>query len=104
MVLIARRHRKFTQPSAAVARGNLDRSRPDDDIGQIGPCNNRAEVDFMASLRDLRAERLLSVRELARQASVAPSTIFLIEAGRTIPRQRVARQIARALHVEPIEV
>jgi len=58
----------------------------------------------MASLRDLRAERLLSVRELARQASVAPSTIFLIEAGRTIPRQRVARQIAQALHVEPMEV
>ena len=58
----------------------------------------------MASLRELRAERLLSVRELARQASVAPSTIFLIEAGRTIPRQRVARQIARVLHVEPIEV
>ena len=58
----------------------------------------------MASLRELRAERLLSVRELARQASVAPSTIFLIEAGRTIPRQRVARQIAQALHVEPMEV
>lgn len=58
----------------------------------------------MASLRELRAERLLSVRELARQASVAPSTVFLIESGRTIPRQRVARQIARALGVEPMEV
>jgi DNA-binding XRE family transcriptional regulator len=58
----------------------------------------------MASLRELRAERLLSVRELARQAAVAPSTIFLIESGRTLPRQRVARQIARALRVEPVEV
>lgn len=58
----------------------------------------------MSSLRELRAERLLSVRELARQASVAPSTIFLIESGRTVPRQRVARQIARALHVDPMEV
>jgi transcriptional regulator with XRE-family HTH domain len=58
----------------------------------------------MASLRELRAERLLSIRELARRASVAPSTIFLIEAGRTIPRQRVARQIAAVLRVAPSEV
>lgn len=58
----------------------------------------------MVSLRELRAERLLSIRELARQASVAPSTIFLIEAGRTVPRQRVARQIAMVLEVEPMAV
>jgi DNA-binding XRE family transcriptional regulator len=58
----------------------------------------------MASLRELRAERLLSIRELARRASVAPSTIFLIESGRTIPRQRVARQIAAILRVAPMEV
>ncbi|MCC6178385.1 MAG: helix-turn-helix transcriptional regulator [Chloroflexi bacterium] len=58
----------------------------------------------MVSLRELRAERLLSIRELARQASVAPSTIFLIEAGRTIPRQRVARQIAAALQIDPSEI
>ena len=58
----------------------------------------------MVSLRILRAERLLSIRELARQASVAPSTIYLIEAGRTIPRQRVAREIARVLGVDPMEV
>lgn len=58
----------------------------------------------MASLRELRAERLLSVRELARRADVAPSTIFLIETGRTIPRHRVVRQIAQVLHVEPTDV
>jgi len=58
----------------------------------------------MVSLRELRAERLLSIRELARRASVAPSTIYLIETGRTIPRQRVARQIARVLRVDPTEV
>ena len=58
----------------------------------------------MVSLRILRAERLLSIRELARRASVAPSTIYLIEAGRTIPRQRVARQIAKVLDVAPMEV
>jgi transcriptional regulator with XRE-family HTH domain len=58
----------------------------------------------MASLRDLRAERLLSIRDLARRAAVAPSTVFLIETGRTIPRQRVARQIAAVLGVDPSEI
>ena len=58
----------------------------------------------MVSLRELRAERLLSIRELARQACIAPSTLFLIEAGRTIPRQRVARQIAEVLGVDPMLV
>src|SRR5689334_6877927 len=68
------------------------------------PRKNQGEVRYMASLRELRAERLLSVRELAREASVAPSTIFLIETGRTIPRHRVARQIAEVLRVEPNQV
>jgi len=58
----------------------------------------------MVTLRELRADRLLSIRELARIASVAPSTVYLIESGRTIPRQRVARQIARALRIDPNEV
>jgi transcriptional regulator with XRE-family HTH domain len=58
----------------------------------------------MVSLRELRAERLLSIRELARQACIAPSTLFLIETGRTVPRQRVARQIAEVLGVDPMLV
>jgi DNA-binding XRE family transcriptional regulator len=67
------------------------------------PDHGREVVD-MVSLRTLRAERLLSIRELARRAAVAPSTIYLIEVGRTIPRQRVARQIAKVLRVDPMEV
>jgi DNA-binding XRE family transcriptional regulator len=66
--------------------------------------DNWREVECMVSLRELRAERLLSIRELARRASVAPSTIYLIEAGRTIPRQRVARQIAEVLGIDPMKV
>jgi transcriptional regulator with XRE-family HTH domain len=58
----------------------------------------------MTSLRHVRAERLLSIRELARQASVAPSTLYLIEAGRTMPRPRVVRCLAAVLGVEPNEV
>jgi len=56
------------------------------------------------SLRDLRAERLLSIRELARLADVAPSTIYLTEAGRTIPHPSVMRRIAAALGVDAHDV
>ena len=58
----------------------------------------------MPSLRELRAARLLSIRELAHRAQVAPSTIYLIEAGRTTPRPRVIRQLAAVLGVEPTAV
>lgn len=58
----------------------------------------------MVSLRELRAERLLSIRELARRASIAPSTLYLIEAGRSVPRQRVTRQIAEVLGIDPMLV
>ena len=52
-------------------------------------------------LRDWRAERMLSIRDLALRAGVAPSTIFLIESGRSTPRPSVARRLAEALDVEP---
>jgi DNA-binding XRE family transcriptional regulator len=53
------------------------------------------------SLRDLRAEQLLSIRELSQRAHVAPSTIYMIEVGRSVPRFSVARRIADALGVDP---
>jgi len=49
----------------------------------------------------VRAERLLTIRELADRAGTSPSTIFLIEAGRTTPRASVIRRLADALNVEP---
>jgi transcriptional regulator with XRE-family HTH domain len=58
----------------------------------------------MTTLRAARAERLLSIRDLARAADVAPSTIFLTESGRTVPRPSVVRRIAAALEVEPAEI
>jgi hypothetical protein len=39
------------------------------------------EIPLMPTLRELRADCLLTIRELAQQAGVAPSSIFLIEAG-----------------------
>jgi transcriptional regulator with XRE-family HTH domain len=58
----------------------------------------------MPSLRAIRAARLLSIRELAHRARVAPSTVYLIEAGRSTPRPRVIRQLAAALGLEPSAV
>jgi DNA-binding XRE family transcriptional regulator len=55
-------------------------------------------------LRDVRAEHLLSTRELARLAGVAPSTIYMIETGRSIPRLSVARRIADALGVDALTI
>jgi transcriptional regulator with XRE-family HTH domain len=53
------------------------------------------------SLREVRAARLVALRELAELAGVAPSTIYLIEAGRTTPRFSVIRRLSAALGVGP---
>jgi transcriptional regulator with XRE-family HTH domain len=58
----------------------------------------------MASLRTIRRNQLLSQRDLARKANVTPSTIYLIESGKTRPRLKVMRQICEALEVDPREV
>jgi transcriptional regulator with XRE-family HTH domain len=55
----------------------------------------------MPTLRELRADRLLSIRELAQQAGVMPSSIYLIEAGRVTPRLSTVRRLATALGVDP---
>jgi len=56
------------------------------------------------SLRDLRADRMLSMRELASLAGVAPSTIYLIEVGRSTPRLSVIRRLSVALEIDPLAV
>jgi len=45
--------------------------------------------------------RLLTIRELAQRAEVAPSTVYLLEAGRSRPTFRVIRQLSTALAVAP---
>jgi len=49
------------------------------------------------SLGDLRAERLLTIRDLARTAGVAAMTIHEIETGTRIPSPRVMHRLAAAL-------
>jgi DNA-binding XRE family transcriptional regulator len=58
----------------------------------------------MPSLRQIRRNQLLSQRDLARKARITPSTVYLIEAGRTRPRLKVMRQICEALSVAPTDV
>jgi transcriptional regulator with XRE-family HTH domain len=55
----------------------------------------------MLTFRELRAARLLTIRELSERAGVAPSSIYLIEAGRGTPRLSTMRRLATALGVDP---
>jgi transcriptional regulator with XRE-family HTH domain len=64
----------------------------------------RGHLLSMALLREVRTARLLSMRELAALAQVAPSTIYLIEKRRTVPRLSMVRRLAAALQVDPLTV
>jgi len=67
--------------------------------------NDASEVLIaVPTLRALRADRLLTIRDLAQQAGVAPSSIHLIETGRVTPRASTMRRLATALGVDPLAV
>jgi transcriptional regulator with XRE-family HTH domain len=55
-------------------------------------------------LVETRANRALSIRELAKLARVAPRTIYGIEHGEAVPTLSTIRKLADALGVEPLEV
>ncbi len=65
---------------------------------------DHAAPSWPMPLRAWRAERLLTIRGLAGLAGVAPSTIYLVEAGRTTPQPSVMRRIAAALGAEPMQI
>ncbi len=56
------------------------------------------------SLREVRAEQQLTIRDLARRAGVAPTTLHDIESGILNPGPRVIQRIAAALDVEPGQI
>jgi transcriptional regulator with XRE-family HTH domain len=58
----------------------------------------------MTTLKEARAAKLLTIRELAVQAGVAPSTIYLIENRRSVPRFAMIRKLSAALDLEPTAV
>jgi transcriptional regulator with XRE-family HTH domain len=58
----------------------------------------------MQPLRTWRTGKLMSVRELADAAGVAPKTLTDLEYGRRRPNYDTMRRIAAALGVDPLEV
>jgi transcriptional regulator with XRE-family HTH domain len=55
-------------------------------------------------LRELRREKVLSLRELEERSGVSYNTIWRIEDGRQGAQQRTIRKLAEALGVEPAEL
>lgn len=58
----------------------------------------------MKTLREWRAERLLSVRALALKAGVSTKTVTEIEYSRLVPTFRTIQRLATALGVDPKKV
>ncbi len=58
----------------------------------------------MERLRELRKDRVLSMRELEEIAGVSYNTIWRIEAGRQGAHPKTIRKLAEALGVEPREL
>ena len=58
----------------------------------------------MGTLREERVRRLLSIRQLAERAGVAPTTVHLLETGRRRPQYLTIEKLSRALGVEPAAV
>jgi transcriptional regulator with XRE-family HTH domain len=55
-------------------------------------------------LRELRRERVLSLRELEEKSGVSYNTIWRIEDGRQGAHPRTIRKLAEALGVDPKEL
>ena len=55
-------------------------------------------------LKELRRQKVLSMRELAEQSSLNYNTIWRLENGLTDAHPRTIRKIAGALEVDPAEL
>jgi transcriptional regulator with XRE-family HTH domain len=55
-------------------------------------------------LKELRRERVLSLRELEERSSISYYTIWRIEDGRQGAHPRTVRKLAEALGVQPSEL
>jgi transcriptional regulator with XRE-family HTH domain len=55
-------------------------------------------------LKELRRERVLSLRELEERSGVSYNTIWRIEDGRQGAHPRTVRKLAQALGVDPKEL
>lgn len=89
----------------ARARATCQRRRPGW-LVQCGALNDHAPSSPVSTpLAALRKRHLLSQRDLAHQAGVALSTIYLLEAGKTERTTfKVMRAVSKALGVEPSSI
>ena len=55
-------------------------------------------------LRELRRERVLSLRELEEKSGVSYNTIWRLEDGRQGAHPKAVRKLAEALRVQPSEL
>ena len=58
----------------------------------------------MQRLRQLRRQKVLSMRELEEASGVSYNTIWRLETGRTGAQPRTIRKIAEALGVDPAKL
>jgi transcriptional regulator with XRE-family HTH domain len=58
----------------------------------------------VARLRELRRQRVLSMRELEERSGVSYNTIWRLENGLTGAQPRTIRRLAIALDVDPTEL
>ena len=58
----------------------------------------------MARLRELRRQRVLSMRELEERSGVSYNTIWRLENGLTGAQPRTIRRLAEVLGVDPVEL
>ena len=58
----------------------------------------------MERLKELRRERVLSLRELEERSGVSYNTIWRIEDGRQGAHPKTIRKLAEALRVDPNEL
>ena len=55
-------------------------------------------------LRELRAKKVLTQKELAKEAGVSTATVTAIETGVQLPTPKTSRKLATALGVEPTDI
>ncbi len=58
----------------------------------------------MATLRDWRESRVLSLEDLSKLTGIAVSTLSRLENGKQKPRFVTRRALAKALKVKPAEI
>ena len=58
----------------------------------------------MPSLREARLQALLSIRQLARRAGLAPTTSYVLETRQRTPQLLTVYKLSRALDVDPEEI